>query len=117
MRPTIEDLHNPKVFKEIAAFHVDETLKFIFQETGITKKDGDESKTKKYILMFVLMLIGAAVGFAAGKIGITGNIAQIVYGFLLMFLVVLPIHEGIHGLVFKSLKAPDVGFGASLKAQ
>ncbi len=123
MRPTTEELHDESKFRLIQSFHVDDTMKFLMGQLNANDTD---KKTNKWIGRFFGALIILSLGYLGyefGKILATKggdsslkSISQLLYGFLIMMFVVLPIHELIHGLTFKYFKAPKVGYGVSLKA-
>ena len=114
MRPTTSDLFNPQEYREISSFSVDDTLKFLTSELGLAGKEGGQSKTASYVMFGVSMLLGFLVMYFSTKYG-GEQVKGIGICLLALFVVVLPIHEWIHGLTFKSFKAPDVGYGFSLK--
>ncbi len=126
MKPTIEQLHNLPNFELTDSFHIDEMGKFLMRELGMNPPSSTPAKPKisgKSILFFAFFIgIGAAVGWSVGKLipksdGGFGNVAlQFGLAFLCFFVVLLPIHEAIHGLVFKLLGARKVGFGWSRKS-
>ena len=114
MRPTTDDLFNPQEYREISSFSVDDTLKFLTSELGLSGKQGKQSKTASYVMFGVSVLLGFSVVYFSRQFG-EEQMKNVGLCFILLFTVVLPIHEWIHGLTFKSFKAPDVGYGFSLK--
>lgn len=126
MKPTIEQLHDSPQFELIDSFHIDEMNKFLMRELGMKQPDTTSAKPKLNAksLLFVALFaaIGGVVGWSIGKIipksdgGISNVALQFGLAFLGFFVVLLPIHEAIHGLVFKLLGAKKVGFGWSKKS-
>lgn len=118
MRPTLEQLHDKNLFKEIASFHIDETLKFLMNSDGYGKTV-EEKKPSSLFQKFGVVLI-TIIGGLIGYFSVTWikdlQGLQLGLGFLILFLGILPFHEWIHGLTFKSFKAPEVGYGISWKA-
>ena len=125
MKPTIEQLQHSGEYELMEAFHVDDMSKFLMREMGMKQpKAGEKPKMNWKIILVSLAFgaIGAFVGYQIGK-----NIAQsespnydlgIQFGgaFLCMFLVLLPVHEGIHALAFKQIGSAKIGFGWSKKS-
>jgi hypothetical protein len=119
MRPTIKELHNESRFNKLADFHIDDTFKFILNPDGYGKEPPQKPSAKDqalYGIFFFLLLAG--LGFVCGAYLFAGKISS--WEFLLalatFILIVIPIHEGIHALVFKSFGARNVGFGLVPKA-
>jgi len=126
MKPTIEQLHNSPNYELIESFHIDEMGKFLMRELGMKQPEKTSEKpkltVKKLLFLLVFVGIGAAVGWGIGKLipksdgGLDTVFSQFSLAFLAFFVVVLPIHEGIHAIVFKALGAKKVGFGWSTKS-
>lgn len=119
MRPTIQELHDETKFTKVADFHIDETMKFLMNPSGFGKPEEEKPNKKSQVIIGILFFIASvAVGFLGGEMIMKGENSGIkLFGALIAFmLVVLPIHEAIHALIFKSFKASDVGFGFAPKA-
>ncbi len=126
MKPTIEQLHTSPNYELIESFHIDEMGQFLMRELGMKppEKTNEKSKLtlKKLLFLLVFVVIGGAVGWGIGKFipksegGLDTVFSQFSLAFLSFFAVLLPIHEGIHALVFKALGAKKVGFGWSTKS-
>lgn len=118
-KPSIDELHNPNFYSLVEAFKIDEMMVFLMKELG--QKPATTSKNitfSKIILIALMALAGAFIGYnIGGKIKeYDVPLAQIGWAFGFLLLVLLPIHEGIHGLVFKLLGAEKVGFGWTPKS-
>jgi Putative zincin peptidase len=115
-KPSIEELHNPNFFSLVESFKIDEMMLFLMKELGRKPAVFPKSRapiTRKMIRIVLLSLIGAFLGYfigsQMGKLKIP--FIQILWALGFMILVLLPIHEGIHAIVFKLLGAKKVGFG------
>jgi hypothetical protein len=126
MKPTIEQLHTSPNYELIESFHIDEMGKFLMRELGMKQPENSPKKSKltlnRIIFLLIFAGIGGAVGWSIGKFipksegGFTVLTSQFGLAFLAFFVVLLPIHEGIHAVVFKALRAKKVGFGLSTKS-
>jgi hypothetical protein len=126
MKPTIEQLHTSPNYELIESFHIDEMGKFLMRELGMKQPENSPKKSKltlnRIIFLLIFAGIGGAVGWSIGKFipksegGFTVLTSQFGLAFLAFFVVLLPIHEGIHAVVFKELRAKKVGFGWSTKS-
>jgi Putative zincin peptidase len=119
MRPTLEDIKNETKFRKVADFHVDDTMKFLMNPDEFGKPISEiPSKKSTAIAKAIYVLFSIVLGFFLGTAIISGGISalQLLLWFLVFMFIVLPIHEGIHALVFKAFKANDVGFGIAPKA-
>lgn len=126
MKPTIEQLHNSPTYELIESFHIDEMGKFLMRELGIKQGKKTQGKpnslTKRTVLLLSLVVMGGVIGWSMRKFtpksegGLDLFFSQFSLAFLIFFVVLIPIHEGIHALVFKALGAKKVGFGWSIKS-
>jgi hypothetical protein len=119
MRPILSELHDDTKFNKIADFHIDDTMKFLSDPDGYAKAEIEKSSKKpKWLSGFLFLVSTIIIGFFAGKYIMTENTGgpSLLVGLIIFILLVLPIHEAIHALVFKSFKADDVGFGFAPKA-
>lgn len=115
-KPSIDELHNPNHFSLVESFKIEEMMAFLMKELG-AKTDKPKSKGNPVIKILLLGILGGFFGYFVGKQIVQYKIDpwQFLEAFGLLIFVLLPIHEGIHGLVFKILGAEKVGFGWTLK--
>ena len=126
MRPTVDQLHTSGRYVLIESFAIDEMSQFLLRELGMAPRT-DQQSTKRgpqrWLFLATLALIGGVVGYAGGSLlkdqpegkGVESFVWQIGAAFI-GFFALLPIHEFIHGLAFKRVGAPKVGYGYSLKS-
>ncbi|MGX7686168.1 DUF3267 domain-containing protein [Flectobacillus roseus] len=120
-RPTPEELQNNKEFELIDAFHIDEMGTFLAREMSAGTDTSTDRPLSRYLPLVLLMLLGALVGYGLVSIipaafrGDLHGLSSLFGGVLLFFVLLLPVHELIHGAVFKILGAPKIGFGWSWK--
>lgn len=124
MRPTVDQLHTSGRYVLIESFKIDEMNQFIARELGMAPQVARQPKKnnwQRWLLLVGMALTGAALGYvgAASLKGQPGSgesmLGQIGAAFT-GFFVLLPIHEFIHGLAFKRIGSPKVGYGYSLKS-
>lgn len=125
-RPSVQSLHDSAGYHLVESFTIDEMPQFLAREAGFAKVPGPEQVGKKaspkWLLVATLLVSGAAFGALIGySIKSTASQSwvplggQLAIGVTSFFLVMLPLHEGIHALFFKILGAGEVGFGYSKK--
>lgn len=120
-KPSIAQLHNPNNFSLIESFRIEEMMKFLMRELGVNPNSSNQTKkplAQKIFFVVLLFIAGGAFGYVIGKqIGQAKvDVWQIAAAFPVLIFILLPIHEGIHGLVFKILGAEKVGFGWTPKS-
>lgn len=126
MRPTVGQLHHSGRYVLIDSFKIDEMNQFLTRELGMAPKAGQPSGKRtwqSWLVIVVMLLVGGLVGYVGGsafassgpQTNASSYLWQLGAGVLGLFLL-LPVHEFIHGLVFKWLGAPKVGYGYSLKS-
>ncbi|MFD2570564.1 DUF3267 domain-containing protein [Spirosoma soli] len=126
MRPTVDELHHSDRYVLIESFSIDEMNQFIFRELGMTPPSADNPPRrtwKTWLGLLIILLLGGGVGYFVGSLlgGQVkhGNGMSLVWqlvGGLVGLLILLPIHELIHGLAFKYIGAPHIGYGYSLRS-
>ncbi|GAB3904977.1 hypothetical protein GCM10028803_35180 [Larkinella knui] len=117
-KPGISEFGESDRFHLVESFSIDDMKQFLLRELGLTPPV--EKKpfrlTVKSVLVFGIMAgLGGIVGFFLAKNAGTISWWHFPVAIGGLFLL-MPIHEGIHALVFKALGAPDVGFGYSIKS-
>lgn len=115
MRPEIQDLKNPNEYIEIASFPINDTVKYIMDPENYGKT-APVKKIPPIWILPVLVLIGAFFGYFGGLLLKTMDWTGILFDVLIVFIVLLPFHEWIHGMSFKHYGAKEVGYGVSWKA-
>ena len=108
--PSIANLHDPGCFRLLARIEYADLLPFV-QEYYLTRRSG--LVWGHYLLSLVCVAGLAWVGIAAG-VRYNAWMQALGLGFL-GFLVLIPIHEGIHALVYWLLGARDIRFGVSVR--
>lgn len=123
MRPTVDQLRTSGRYVLLESFKIDEMSQFLMRELGMAPNPSVEPpkpRARNWIFLVGMAVVGGALGFAGGKLlkgnaGVDSFLWQVGAGVLALFLL-LPIHEFIHGLAFKRIGAPSVGYGYSLKS-
>ena len=67
------------------------------------------------ILLFIGMVVSLVFGAAFHHFNLLSLLKQFLYGLLISFTIVIPLHEAIHGVVYFLLGARKIRFGAKLK--
>jgi len=74
---------------------------------------------RTYLMIIILAFLGLIVSYIHGNIvhnySLIGVLKQYLYGLLISFTIVIPVHEIIHGLAYFILGARKIRFGAKLK--
>ena len=111
---TVEELQQNPGYKRWLTLTHDEILPFVQEEVG---KRG--WLTRFYIFLNLALLTGMIVlgawQVSQGRIGIGRVILNSLLGFVLTLSLLVPIHEGIHGLAYKLVGAPRVQYGSDIK--
>ncbi|MPR35160.1 DUF3267 domain-containing protein [Salmonirosea aquatica] len=125
-RPSVATLYDSGEYRLVESFTIDEMPQFLAREAGFARVplagQPEKKATPKWVPIAVLFVLGAGFGALLG-LSIKGMVSppllplgwQLVLGVVGLFLVILPVHEGIHALFFKILGARKVGFGYSKK--
>ena len=120
-RPTPEQLSNSTEFELIDALHIDEMGAFLSREMNAGTSENTTKHLSKYLALALFMVLGGILGYGLVAIipaafrGEWGGAGALFGGIILFFVVLLPLHELIHGAVFKILGAPKIGFGWNWK--
>lgn len=126
MRPTVDQLHTSGRYVLIESFGLDEMSQFIARELGMAPQTDQSSRKRglqRWLPVVGLALLGGILGYVGGSSlksqpsgeGVLSLPWQIGAAFIGFFML-LPIHEFIHGLAFRRIGAPRVGYGYSLKS-
>ena len=109
---TIKDLHNDPSYTLLLMLPHDEIMPFVENQI--------KSKTATIRLYFALnillaatVLLIATLNIWQNRIGFWEVLEYFGMGSLLVFIVLIPIHEGLHGLAYKITGAPKISFGAN----
>lgn len=110
----VAELRNEENYTLLLQLNHDEILPFVQEE--FSHRTGVLRFYLGLNLAILLYMVGLAVWQAGqGLIGI-GTILQYTgFGIVVSLTVLIPIHEGIHGLAYKLVGASRVAFGGSLK--
>jgi len=72
-----------------------------------------------YLLIIIILFTGMVISLIHGTLAhnyrFMGLLKQYLYGLLISFTIVIPVHEAIHGLAYFLLGARKIRFGAKLK--
>ncbi|GAB3179114.1 DUF3267 domain-containing protein [Telluribacter humicola] len=126
-KPSVQDLYESDQYRLVESFSIDEMAEFLAREAKTSKLSHSQARTLKasgLVLILVASIgTGGVIGWLVGTIlkaegngFIVSPLFQVALAFVTFFFVALPVHEGIHALVFKYLGAEKVGFGYSLKS-
>ncbi len=112
LRPTVDALHQSGQYRLLESFHLDEMGQFIVRQFANPNPEVPVPGWRKWAVPLVLGLAGAGFGYWVGAGLVRGtNGWQALAAIPAFLLILLPIHEAIHALVFKALGARRVGFG------
>ncbi|MBC8153317.1 MAG: DUF3267 domain-containing protein [Bacteroidetes bacterium] len=126
MKPTIDQLNTPDQYTLIESIRIDDMNTFVLREMGMGLPSEKTGRPKASVVaVLIVFFLGIVSGFGGYELavsvkrgaagGFAGASVQVLAG-LVGFLVVLPIHEAIHGLVLRWAGAKKVGYGGSLKS-
>jgi hypothetical protein len=111
----VQDLKESGKFKLFHSFSVDDTMKFLSEEVFGSKTISEDEKAKKAKIAIIYpLLFGVIVGYLS--IHYLDTVKEVLFALPAFYLIILPIHEWIHGLTYKAMGAESVGYGFSLKA-
>ncbi|GAB3323848.1 hypothetical protein GCM10027299_20480 [Larkinella ripae] len=117
-KPTIAELQTSSQYRLTESFTIAGMQQFILRELGLAppaEKKPAQLSVKRLIFFVLLGVIGGYVGMLLAKNALTIPWWQLGAAIGGLF-VLMPIHEAIHALVFKALRAPKVGFGYSVQS-
>ncbi len=115
-KPTVTQLENSPEFILIEAFKVEEMGTFLAK---IMQGNATKAPKQPWFFLVLMALLGAFVGYFLGSFFskfLSGDAwVQMGIAFVAFWVVLLPLHELIHGIVFKALGAKQIGFGWTWK--
>ncbi len=96
---------------------------FLLRELGVRPKPSQPARKRgpgRWLALLVFAVVGGVVGYGVGQLiaknsAVDSFLLQLGVGVAALFLL-LPVHEFIHGLAFKGIGAPTIGYGYSLKS-
>ncbi|WP_375445361.1 DUF3267 domain-containing protein [uncultured Fibrella sp.] len=136
MKPTIQDLHESGQYRLVETFKIDEMTQFLARELGLspafnstgnpdtpgTNGPTSAQKPKNWLRIALVMAVSMGLGWIVGagisswvSVGTLAIGSQQFLAGLLAFVPLITVHEFIHGLFFKQVGAPRVGYGWSWK--
>lgn len=126
MRPTIEQLHQSDRYRLIESFSIDEMLAFVQREMKLDRKPAAhpaQPSPRSLLRLAAVTLFSGLLGYtlahwllaSVDKQAIRSGFEQAGVGFVAFF-PLLPVHEFIHGLAYRRVGAPNVGYGYSVKS-
>jgi hypothetical protein len=109
---TSEQLQQDPSYNLLLMLPHDDLLPFLQEQISA------RSKTMRYFLALNALLIAgmaviAVLDVRQGLIGWSGILKNFGLGTLLVFTILIAVHEGIHGLAYKMAGAPEISFGVS----
>lgn len=115
-KPTVTQLESSPEFVLIEAFKVEEMGAFLAK---IMRGDATQAPKRPWFFLGLMALLGAFVGYFVGSLfskSLSSDAwLQMGIAFVAFWAVLLPLHELIHGMVFKALGAKQIGFGWTWK--
>ena len=132
MKPTIQDLHESGQYRLLESFKIDDMMQFLLREMGmapakqslaaqaVAKTSRQKGKTGLGFALFFIAslafgwLVGTGIARWVPVDTLVNSGTQFLVG-ILAFFPLITVHEFIHGLFFKRIGAPRVGYGWSWK--
>ncbi len=109
---SIKDLHNDPSYSLLLMLHHDEILPFV--EKQITSKTVTiRTYLGLNILLLAIILLVATLDIWHGQASFWEVMKFFGLGAILVFIILIPVHEGLHGLAYKLAGAPKISFGAN----
>lgn len=112
--PNIDTLFEDERYVQIAELPYSEMVPFVQQEFG------ERTPLIRFfialnLLILVLMIVFAIIQVSLGQISVWKVIGYAFLGGTVVFAVLVPIHEALHGLAYKLSGAHSIAFGANLR--
>ena len=129
MKPTIQDLHESGQYRLLESFKIDDMMQFLLREMGMAPAGAPPSQganvpdavvggPRKWLRLGGLgvfsLVFGWFIGTSIARWVLVDSGIQFLVG-ILVFFPLITIHEFIHGIFFKRIGAPRVGYGWSWK--
>ncbi len=113
MTPDIDTLFEDERYVKIAELPYTEMIPFVQHEFG------ERTRLIRLfivlnLLILVLMVVLAIVQVASGQITLGRVISYALLGGTVVFALLIPLHEALHGLAYKLSGAPRISFGGNL---
>ncbi len=109
---TVQELEQHPAYHPLLVLDYNDLLPFIQEQ--FTSRTGT---IRAYIALNVLLLLGIAlfiwIDVANGRISWGSFLQWTGLGTLLVFTLIIPLHEGLHGLAYKIIGAPKVTYGVN----
>ncbi len=111
---TVEELQQDPAYEHWVSLSHDEILPFVQEEFG---RQG--WLTRFYLLLNLALLLAMILlgiwQVSRGLLGAGTVILNSILGFVLTLTLLVPVHEGIHGLAYKLAGAPRVQYGSDIR--
>lgn len=114
MTPTIDNLLQEERYDKIEELSYAEMVPFIQREFR-QRNQVIQGYIMLNIMVLVLMIIFGIIQIANGQIGFAKLIGLTFFGGTVIFILLVPIHEAIHGLAYKLAGAPKISFGGNVQ--
>ena len=113
-QPNIDTLFESERYAQIAKLPYSEMVPFVQREFG------ERTPIIRFfialnLLILVLMIVFAIIQVSLSQISVWKVISFAFLGGTVVFAVLVPIHEALHGLAYKLSGAPSISFGANLR--
>ncbi len=111
---TIEKLQNDPSYSLLLMLPHDDILPFV------EKQFYSKTVIIRTFLALNVLLLAMAIGLAAfdiwhGRLTFWDILSYLSIGTLIVFTIMIPVHEGLHGLAYKLVGAPTISFGVNWK--
>ena len=110
----VEDLQDESRFKLLKTLRYEEIVEFVFE--NIQRKN---NSTRFYYFINVLILaliLGFSISGFKNELFIFGHYAKFfLFGLIAGSILVIPLHELLHGIAYKFTGAPRIDYGADLR--
>lgn len=113
MTPNIDTLFEDERYIKIAELSYTEMIPFVQREFG------ERTRIIRFyimlnLLILVLMIIFAIMQVVDGQLTLWQVLSHAMLGGTVIFALLIPLHEALHGLAYKLSGAPSISFGGNL---